>query len=532
MLLDWDFYFDSWLIDKIPNGYKITIEEHPNGLKINPSELTCYFGANPIYLYGEGKVLHEVMMSPRGFIVYPDFLQRPGFEFVDELSFSIDFPEENNFFGDRVIDKHVGNVRAKDYFSKIIDNVYGTIDGYTTIKTPSSELRRLNVDDYEKIQKGVQKIQIYDTIEDMKNDNCVFFTTMGIQDDSDYLTEEIHEIGMKVVSPGPILQRYGVNNKVIHLRYSYVVLPEYLKDVLSGDSFQILFTTLKDFRFGTLIDFGATELADGNNYGFRVSIYSDFIEIIANNGTMQRFTFPYKFDTSMPHKIMIIKEQNKVSVIVDNTNLGIFSIDGSINIVFPEAVRGYISRNSENKGVSTGDIENLAIFAPMMSLENQKKFLEDELPVFILSDSDKIDIENTPVALSYSLTYQKPSKIITGNHFGGDIESIYLSDKRGVVEKISKGNKISSDAKSFWIDNGYKIENVVTLIKDGQPIDNFPALTKLTSDTHIPLRIFMRFKVPEFWDRNLSFNISLVLRPIANLLRYSYKKPKTDYISS
>jgi len=73
MNLDWNFYFDSWLIDKIPDGFEIRIEEHPSGVSINPPELTCYFGANPIYLYGLGKLYHEVLMSPDGITVYPSF---------------------------------------------------------------------------------------------------------------------------------------------------------------------------------------------------------------------------------------------------------------------------------------------------------------------------------------------------------------------------------------------------------------------------------------------------------------------------
>jgi len=157
--LDWNFFFDDWLIDKVPDSYEITIEEHPNGLKINPPELTCYFGANPIYMYGEGKLLQEVIMSPAGFIVFPEFLQRPGFEFVEEGSFSVSFPEKYDFYGNSVIDKHVGMVNAKKYLESIFLNVYGTTTGYSGIKMPSTDLRRLNIEDYRLIQYGISKFE-------------------------------------------------------------------------------------------------------------------------------------------------------------------------------------------------------------------------------------------------------------------------------------------------------------------------------------------------------------------------------------
>ncbi|MCF6204323.1 MAG: LysR family transcriptional regulator, partial [Methylococcaceae bacterium] len=77
--LKWGFYFDSWLIDKVPPGFEVKVIEDADGLRCVPESLTCYFGANPIYLNGLGKLWHEVLFSASGIAIYPMFLERPGF---------------------------------------------------------------------------------------------------------------------------------------------------------------------------------------------------------------------------------------------------------------------------------------------------------------------------------------------------------------------------------------------------------------------------------------------------------------------
>ncbi len=529
MTLDWDFFFDDWLIDRVPDSMEIRIEQHPNGIFINPPELTCYFGANPIYIYGEGKLQHEVMVAPSGFAMYPEFLQRPGFEFVEEMSFFVDFTEGKDFNGNDVEDMHIGMVNAKRYLDGIFKNIYGTASGYSGIRMPSLDLRRLNSDDYAAQGQLISSFQMYDSIQSMTDDGCEFYTTMGIDDGDTRLTEYVNDTRMTVKSPGAVIQTPGVHGNVIFLRYSYVILPSYVQDTLIKDNFQIFLTTEIDFRYGTILNIGATSYSNFDNYGFRVDIGTDGVIVVANNLELNQLFFSYGFDFKFPHKIMIMKRMDKISVVVDGISLGFQELDGSGNIVFTPGTIGRISYNNNNDtNTSTGDIENLAIFSPEMDPETVDRFFKEESPFLDRRGVNAIIFDNVPVSLSYDLTYVNPARMYIPNFFGAKFKKIYLIDENTDIE-IVEGADVGN---SLVIPNGFKIDNVSTTnMQDG--IDyvfsqSMPVLTKLTSDTHIPLRFYMKFKIPEdWWSSKTTYSMGLVLAPVSKMLRYQYKKYKT-----
>lgn len=533
MILDWDFFFDEWLIDRIHDGFEIKIEEHPNGMVINPPELTCYFGANPIYLYGEGKLQHEVVFAPTGFAVYPEFLQRPGFEFVDEITFNVDFSESKDFHGNSIKEQHIGMVNAKQYLDGIFTKIYGTASGYSGIQMPSLDLRKLRSEDYAAQGKLVENFQIYQSVSDMIDDNCRFYTTMGIDDNDTRLHEVINDTRMSVTSPGAIVQTPGVHGGVIFLRYSYITLPSYVNSILSGNDFQIVFTTEVDFRYGTILDIGTTYYSDSDNYGIRIDILADGILIVANSFETNQLFFSYEFDFRFIHKIMITKESNSVVVAVDGNVLGSKEIKGDGNIKFMPSARGMISYDSRgDRNSSAGDIEDFAIYSPSMSSENAKKFFFDDVPFIDRQGTQAIIFENIPVSLSYDLTYVNPARMMIPNFFGAIFKKIYLIDKDDNIDIIEPEDNSSRELKSIVIQNGFKIHNVSTLnIEDGIDSlfsDRMPVLTKLTSDSHVPLRIYMKFKIPEmFWNKKTTYSLRLVLTPVAKMLRYGYTKYKT-----
>jgi hypothetical protein len=64
--------------------------------------------------------------------------------------------------------------------------------------------------------------------------------------------------------------------------------------------------------------------------------------------------------------------------------------------------------------------------------------------------------------------------------------------------------------------------------EEGGISEEIPVLTKLTSDTHIPLRIHMDFVVPTgFYDKDIVYNIRIVLKSLHKFLWYSFKRYKT-----
>jgi len=537
MTLDWDFYYDEWLIDKIPDYIDITIEQRPNGYVVNPPELTCYFGANPIYLYGEGKLLHEAIMSPSGFVVYPDFLQRPGFEFVEEGSFSVSFPEEYDFLGRNVVDQHVGMVNAYTYITSIIENMYGTFDGYVGLQTASTDLRKLNSDDFNTVSKGILDITAYSSYAEMQEDGCGFYCTMGIEDGESRLIDRIHDVEFDTIAPGAIQQTPGLYGQVVYTRYAYCILPMYVKDILEETSFQLFFTTMKDFRPGVVIDIGTTNNYDGINSGFRVEVNPSSVIVYTNDGNLRISEFPYEFDFSFPHKILIDRKGDDISLSVDGTFISSKRHDNMLGILFmPEDVP-YLSRDTMlDRNVSTGDIEDLAIFYEKMSDEKIDMYMIEDMPLIDRGGAEETVFNNVPAVLSYDLTYNKPTRIFISNFFGGDIQNIYVVNENNDVEVLSTENgMIAKDERSFYIEDGFKVDGVTTNnLEYGVDFvigERIPALTKFTSDTHIPLKIYMKFKIPEWWDKKNTYIMRLVLRPVGKMLRYSYEKLKTETIT-
>jgi hypothetical protein len=403
---------------------------------------------------------------------------------------------------------------------------------------PSTDLRRLNQDDYQKIEYGIRRFEIYDTIDEMNDDGCKFYCTMGIDKDEDRLKDKSNNVDLTIVSPGAVIQSPGVFGSVVFLKYSYVILPSYIQnDILSQDSFQVFFTTEVDFRPGIVIDVGSTLYSDGINYGFRVDVNVDSVVVIANDGELRRFEFYHQFDFRLPHRIMIYRYFDTFSVSVDGENLASYKILDIGNIIFNSGTIGYISYSEyESRNVHTGDIEEVAMFSPPMSEGNIKKYFSDNTPFVKRGGNELIEYENIPVSLSYDLTYNKPTRLITSNFFGAEFKKIYTVDKYNNIEELTVENgKIDKENRSFIISNGFKIDNVSTLNEDNSGIefvvgDKIPAITKLTSDTHVPIKIYMKFKIPDFWDKKNTYNIKLVLRPLSKMLRYSYERLKTEHL--
>lgn len=540
MNLDWNFFYDSWLIDKIPDGQEIKVIEGPNGLECKPKSLTLYFGANPIYLYGEGKLFHEVIMSAGGIGIYPEFLQRPGFEWVNRKTFSVGFNETLDFHGNNVRGLHVGRINARTYLSNIMSRMYAfDIDeDFTNITTPSSTLRKMSTDDYSLIADGVSSKQIFQNSEELQSKGCVFYSRLTVEDGRESTHELISNTNLIVKSPAAPVTVNGFFTRVLFMKYSYVSIPFSMAKTLLVDNFTVMFRTLSSFRRGTLIDFGSTNYSDDTDYGFKLSFETSLISIVMNDGTYHNTQTVMDVDFRFPHSWVIIRDSERLRVLCD-TDV-IVDIDTSdIGSLAYSALHSdcCISKNSVSGNMSAaGDIEELCIFDEVLEDGYVSDFLNGDIPVLKKDGASQLIAENIPNSMSYGLTFQKPTDIFIPNHFKADFFKIYLADRDGSVIVSTQEPKVDSSYRddlepyedmSLLLPDGFTIDNA--LASGTQGIDEeVDALTKITSDTHIPIRIHMDFTVPEmFYTKETVFNMRLVLKPLAKFIWYNYKKFKT-----
>ena len=542
MNLDWDFYFDSWLIDKIPDGMEIKIEEHPSGVTINPSELTCYFGANPIYMYGVGKLYHEVLVSPTGIAIYPEFLERPGFEFVEEITFKADFEKAKDYWGKDVVDKHVGFINALEYMNLISKTLYGVEeDGYVGVGTPSSKLRKLRHEDYLLQQEAFDNYQVFDDAQAMRDAGCSLYLRMDAEHEKPGPYDLISGTYLQATAPGAIITSSATFSNVMFLKYTYIELPASSVAALSSNDFQILFGTAEEFRPGTLFDFGSTSNSTPPNYGFRVDMATTGITIFVGDGDNHIIEMPFLVDFRFSHRFSIVRSGTNLIVVLDGEIAHAKTDVDFGNIVFDASRKNYISARAEDpaRNVPGGDIEELAIFSSVLEDDTIVKYYDNIVPLIKKGGLASISYADVPVSLSYDLTYAKPTEFFIPNFFKAKIDKFYLVDAQGIVNIIG-GNASSSayidgyepiEDKSVMIKKGFRFDNVTTFNFE-ENIDfaigeRIPVLTKLTSDVHIPLRIYMKFKIPSWHNRKIIYNIRLVLKSMQEFLWYSYKKYKT-----
>ena len=372
MNLDWDFYFDDWLIDKIPDGMKITVEEDSDGILLNPPELTCYFGANPIYVYGKGKLFHEAMISPTGIAIYPEFLNRPGFEFVDEMSFHASFDEDIDYSGENVQDHHVGYVNALTYMNNIARNIYGVEYGsYIEEQTPSSNLRIQTQEDYSLQQDEYKNYQIFTDIADMVANGCSMYLKMGAKQGDIGPYDYISESYLTATAPGALITYPGVYNDIIFLKYTYIDVPQSVADSISGDNFQILFSTVEGFREGVLFDFGSTNVSSGTNYGFRLDISTTGAFITMNDGNLNIYHLAFDVAFRFSHKWSIVKNGSNLWIILDEGLVAMHTDIHAGGIIYEEERSNYISGRSADTLINTdaGDIEEVAFFGDILGEE-------------------------------------------------------------------------------------------------------------------------------------------------------------------
>ena len=560
MNLDWDFYYDSWLIDKVEDGFTITVSPDVKAddegyyindkgkkvkakLKCVPDHLDCYFGANPIYLYGEGKLWHECIVSPVGIAVYPIFLKRPGFEWVNRSSFSVKFDRSLDFWGNSVIDKHKGRVNATRFIKSTLKSLYGVdMDDYVGENTPSVTTTIMTSSQGELVAKtSYSEYQIFSSGQDMINKGCVFYCRMFVESGRSGPYEMVRGVDLPTYTPGDIIQTPGIFTDVLFTKYSYVKIPKYYEqNLFTTDEWTIMFRTNINFRPGVVVDFGASRMSDTDqNTGLYVEVQNSHLELIMNDGPLRLFDFLYDdMDFRFPHNFVIHRDSEMVRLIVDGEELQRFDCSDVGVVSFSPSLDNYISKYSiSNRISSMGDIEELTIFNGFP--EEVIRFGEVGIPLLKKGGVEAIVQENIPHSLPYGLTYSKPTDFYIPNHFKSNFYKYYLKNKDNVVlvagadtplmNESYRGDLEPYEDMSLKIPNGFNVDTVITAELDGTDTgEKVEVLTKLTSDVHNPLHIRLDFTVPEyFYDPKVTYSMKLRLKGVEKMLWYSYKRFKT-----
>ena len=538
MNLDWNFYYDDWLIDKVPDGVKIKIVETADGLECRPKSLTCYFGANPIYLYGVGKLFHESLMSPTGIVIYPEFLSRPGFEWVNRETFNIRFTKPYDFHGVEVVTKHIGMVNATKYLQDISKTMYGIEPGsYANIQTPSSKVRKMSGVDLALMEAGVTSKQVFTGVPDLVQQGGVLYSRMHMENGATGPIDLVSGNEMTIVSPGAPILSPGIFTQVLFLKYSHIILPPSVSNMFATKAWTILFKTNQNFREGKIIDIGAaaTRTTHGVNVGFALEIFVDNITVLMNDGQLRMFQFRETIDYRFAHSFLLSSDGEYLSLSVDGVLIGSLSVSGVGKVLMPTSTEYYISKNVVSGHPSfAGDIEELAMFTGNLSGDTIDSYFDGGKPLLKYGGASQLIEENIPAALSYGLTYVKPTDIYIPNNFHADFFKVYLKNAQDeiLIAGFEDGFENSSyrddlepyEDKSIILPDGFHVHQVLAQ----ELKEEIPVLTKLTSDVHIPLRIHMDFIVPNhFYKKDITFDMRLVLKSLDSFLWYSFQKFKT-----
>ena len=527
MRLHWGFYNDSWLIDPIPETMPIRFEEHPNGWKINPSSIRFFFGANPEYVWGEGKLYHEVLFSDLGFIVMPFFYGRPGFEFVD--SFKLSISENTDWLGKPSTIYKVGRADVTQMVKKQIEKFYDVAeDKYFKAGDLSSEL--VEADDATvKTQYQTQYEHIFDTPSDMINNlGCIWYSTFH-PDSNMNIIDLISNHTINVETPlDKVYFTQGIYENTLLLKDVRIDITEPMSSIFNDKQCNEFFITFKapaNFRPGTLIDYGSDIKS-----GFRIDVLKEGVDVYVNGN---KYHFAENLSFISPNSFMVyFKTMNTLTVRINDKTIAV-DINEDMPTVL-ESDKAYLSSYSKShKYVKTGDVEELGFFkhAPIESYIKSYMSFDTFLPFSQPNSADTM-----PLLLD-KFTYSAPASVFIPNSFQSKnstnkvipFEKIYIKDNNSNVNIADYEAKPKLDGSYLHMP---KDNNVYGAI--GHPDPDFDDHTefcdmikKISTDSHIPIQVDMKFKIPKWWTKDMHLNMDLRLVPINKMAWYAYKRYKT-----
>jgi len=530
MELHWGFFKDSWLIDPVPANFPITFEEHPTGFVINPKKLTVFFGANPTYVWGEGKLYHETLFANLGFVIMPFFYDRPGYEFLEKFSVSIN--EDTDWLGNPSTIYKVGRVNLKDMIKAHIKKFYGVgnlVDKVTFKKgDPSTDLVKAD-DDAIKALYTPKLTPIFSSTDELvDNTSVVWFSTMHSRGDSIY--EAVTKSYWNVETPfDKIYFQQGIYENVLTLKNARLDITNQIAESCeSADGLTVCFKLPSGFVSGTLMDYGYTATS-----GFRIDVLPAGVDVYING---KKYHAAYNFSFKQNNAVWIhVHYEDGVYVHINKESIYIRDLELK-NIIPTENAPGYISGLSlSNKYVNTGNIEELGIFKGQVDDEVMLSYLAFD-PIVPNSKTTSTTDDEIPVILN-DYTFSVPAAIMIPNTYQSSqtntkvipFEKLYIGDTNSNIEEGKYESVSKFDGVKIYIPENFNFYDTVghpDAGLDGSTLNCF-MIKKLTSDTHIPLRIDMEFKMPDWWTKDMTLNMKLKLVPVDKMVWYHYKKYKT-----
>jgi len=562
MNLHWGFFYDSWLIDRVPSVLPLTIEETNNGWRINPAELTMYFGANPYYLYGEGKMYHEVLFCETGMFPMPFIYGRPGLEFISEMSVSLD--SSRDWLGRYVGEKMVGRVEVADFIKKYTEKFYGISEANPArIAGVSSEL--VDFDNASaKLAFAPSFETAFDTVDELRNSfNPVMYLTMYLVENL-YTKEMMSGDKVKVITPfTTIYTKEGILKPTINLKNCKLDITKYAKKAFSEDAEEItiFFKTNKYFLGGLVFDYSGTLLEGASNYGFRLYLDRLGLKIVSNQGNKEPDTFqlPIDIDFRTPRAFVInIKYGKYIKVFISGDDVYKFNYK-----VFKPKFKDIdndtciLSGFSKSKEyVQTGNFEEFGFATKMMSDDVLNSFLSFNQ---LLNIAELPEVPESPTPVVDNLMYSLDKSILIPRGVdvkegieGYEVDSItptidiakkvYLSNGNKGIREAYLSAPFTHTASLPGREDKSKYSLSELVIRPGEYVfgaygypdkafddttEFFKIVKKITSDTHIPMKIKFKFKVPKWVTRQTAGMMQLKLTSVEDIIWYHYKKFKT-----
>ena len=508
MQLNWGFFRDKWLIDKLPDTFIVRLEEHPNGFRFNPSKLTTYIGANPAYLFGTGKMYHEALFAQYGFIVAPMINGVPNFDFIKSMR--VTFAQERDWLGRAAGIYKVGRVEAEKFFMRYLKEIYGAREYqgniYLGADAKSSRFLKMGEDAQRNLFTSGCSENLIDDVA------ALFSRIIAI----DMRLDNRERIVVRFKNGTASISAVADNGAVYAVESSCgvtiadsrktVVRPSAVDWSISGNEKIVLaFKTEHRVQEGRVV----------SGSGIAVDFRYDGI-VLTSGGEKMFIPFHERISSLVTHSIVIQIARNAVAVTVDER-----TSHKPLSVPFPSRIQNTVFFEQGGAGPfvdilygCTSDIEPLRRFAAGETL-----FRYREPPEAVASFID-------------GLTYSSPKRIAIPHAFA----TRELATKVPAISKVYAGvQSVQTYTPSPLKQIEYAIIDLPdnSLIRGAEGVfdevfqnsDYFFALRKLTSDSHIPIQVDIEFQIPKWWSRVIKeIPISLSLIPIGGMAWYSYEK--------
>ena len=518
MKLNWGFFRDKWLIDRLPDTFTVRLEEHPNGFKFNPNKLTAYVGANPSYLFGTGKMYHEAMFAQYGFVIVPIVSGVPNFDFIKSMHVS--FADDTDWLGRPAGIYKVGRVEAEKFLMRHLKDIYGAREHqgklYLGIDAKSSRFAKMNEDAQRNLlASGCSEFLLnevgmtfsYAAAVDMRlsgNDTVDIWVKYGT-------SAPFRGIVSAKAANGAVYAFESACGVTVADSRKVSLRPNMIVDWSANKNQTIVlaFRTEHGVQEGRVID----------DRGVAIDFFYDGIRLLSGGESMF-VPFRERITSLVPHSVIVQITGSAVAVTMDGdtthkplsvpapTRIGspvFFEHDGAPSGVGPltDVLYGY-----------TPDIEPLRKFARGDSLFRYR------------------DPVAPPASFIDGLTYSSPKRIAIPHAFA-------TRESTTKVPAISKVYAGTQNVQEYVPAPLKGIDYAIVDIPDGAVIRGaegvfdqvfqnngyFFALRKLSSDSHIPVRVDMEFQIPKWWSRSIKeIPMSLSLIPVGGMAWYSYEK--------